>query len=586
MTTIRKVERDFRRTLWVLAAFSLLTNLLLLAQPLYMLQVYDRVLPSQSTDTLLFLTLLVVFSLVVFGLLEVVRSVIANRAAARFDIGLSDLALRTIIRSGPANGGNAQPLRDIASLRGLLASKVVLGLLDLPFSVIFIAIMYLVHPALFWLTIGGAVLLVIVAVVNQMALARANKEQGDLTVAAAQRAEYLARTSDSLVAMGMVSNVVNGWGDIHARSLVAADIASSQNAWFAGLSRILRLGLQIAILGYGAMLVLQGEMTAGMIFAASLISGRALQPIDQIIGSWRHLASGIAAWKRTRAFMDKADRRDQYTKLPPPKGHLEVADLLQVNPLDPAKPPILSRISFVLEPGKSVAVLGPSGSGKSTLARMIVGAAVPRAGHVRLDGHDIANWDPEDLGRHIGYLAQDVELVPGTVAQNISRFSLAPVDADIVAAAKSAHVEDLIQKLPRGYDTVIGAGGIQISGGEKQRIGLARALYGSPRILVLDEPNSSLDRAGELALMRALADARKNGVTVFVITQREMLLAGVDKIMRMQNGAILEYDARDVILQRHSGKTPPADVTKPGGHQGPSGKGSATEWRVKADPQP
>ncbi len=583
MTTIQKVERDFRNTLWILAAFSLLTNLLLLAQPIYMLQVYDRVLPSQSTDTLLFLTLLVVFSLVVFGLLEVVRAVIANRAAARFDTGLSDLALRTIIRAGPANGGNAQPLRDIASLRGLLSSKVVFGLLDLPFGVIFIAIMYLIHPALFWLTLGGAVLLTIVAVVNQMALAKANKDQGDLTVAAAQRAEYLARTADSLVAMGMVSNVVNGWGDVHARSLVAADIAARQNAWFAGLSRILRLGLQIAMLGYGAMLVLRGEMTAGMIFAASLISGRALQPIDQIIGSWRHLASGLQAWKRTRAFMDKADRRDQYTKLPPPKGHLEVVDLLQVNPADPAKPPILARVSFVLEPGKSVAVLGPSGSGKSTLARMIVGAAIPRAGHVRIDGHDIANWDPEDLGRHIGYLAQDVELVPGTVAQNISRFAPSPDDADIVAAAKLAHVEDLIQKLPRGYDTVIGTGGVQISGGEKQRIGLARALYGSPRILVLDEPNSSLDRVGELALMRALADAKKNGVTVFVITQREMVLAGVDKIMRMQNGAILEYDERDIILQRHSGKNNPDKP--PQGRPPVPGKSPATEWRAKVDPQ-
>jgi ATP-binding cassette subfamily C protein len=324
-----------------------------------------------------------------------------------------------------------------------------------------------------------------------------------------------------------------------------------------------------------------------MIFAASLISGRALQPLDQVIGSWRHLASGLQSWKRVQAFMEKADRRDKYTKLPPPEGHLEVVDLLQINPADPAKPPILARISFALEAGKSVAVLGPSGSGKSTLARMIVGAAVPRAGHVRIDGHDIANWDPEDLGRYIGYLAQEVELVPGTVAQNISRFDPAPNDADIVAAAKAAHVEDLIQRLPRGYDTVIGMGGVQISGGEKQRIGLARALYGKPRLLVLDEPNSSLDRVGELALMRALADAKANHVTVFVITQREMVLAGVDKIIRMQNGAILEYDDRDVILARHAGKSTKAEQARPEKPQNaePARKQSPTEWRVKAGPQ-
>jgi ATP-binding cassette subfamily C protein len=554
MTTIRKVTSDFRRTLWILAAFSLLTNLLVLAQPLYMLQVYDRVLPSQSISTLVFLSLAVGFALVILALMEIVRGVIANRAAARFDVGLSDLALRTVIR-GSKDGIGAQPLRDIASLRGLIASKVLFGLLDLPFATIFIAIMYFIHPALFWLTLGGAVLLTGVAVLNQWALSRASREQGDLAALAGQRAEYLARNAESLIAMGMVTNTVNGWGEVHARALAAADQAAQLNAWFAGLSRVLRLGLQIAILGYGALLVLEGQMTAGMIFAASLISGRALQPMDQIIGSWRQLSSGREAWKRVQDFMEKADRRDRFTSLPAPRGLLEVQDLLQPNPADPAKPPILARISFRLEPGESVAVLGPSGSGKSTLARMIVGAATPRAGHVRIDSHELRNWDPEELGRHIGYLAQDVDLVPGTIAQNISRFEPQADSAAIVAAARAAHVEDLIARMPHGYDTLIGPGGVQISGGEKQRIALGRALYGNPRILVLDEPNSSLDRAGELALMRALADARKNSVTIFIITQRDMVLAGVDKIMRMQNGQILEFDKREIVIERHRRQT-------------------------------
>jgi ATP-binding cassette subfamily C protein len=553
MTTIQRVTGDFRRTLWVLAAFSLLTNLLVLAQPLYMLQVYDRVLPSQSTSTLLFLSLAMGLSLIVLGLMEIVRGVIANRAAARFDIGLSDLALRTVIRGSQDGGTSAQPLRDIASLRGLIASKVLFGLLDLPFATIFIAIMYFIHPALFWLTLAGAAALVLVAVLNQWALTRATREQGELAVAAAQKAEHLARNAESLLAMGMVTNAVNGWGDLHARSLAAADKAAQMNAWFAGLSRTLRLALQVAILGYGALLVLEGQMTAGMIFAASLISGRALQPIDQIIGSWRQLAAGREAWNRTQAFMERADRRAIRTSLPSPRGLLEVQDLVQANPADPSRPPILSRISFKLEPGESVAVLGPSGSGKSTLARMLVGASVPRAGHVRIDGHDIRNWDPEELGRHIGYLAQEVELVPGTVAQNISRFEPQPDGGAIVVAARAAHVEDLVARLPHGYDTPVGPGGVQLSGGERQRIALARALFGDPRILVLDEPNSSLDRAGEIALMRALSDARKRGVTVFIVTQREMVLAGVDKIMRMQNGQILEFDNRDTVIERHRG---------------------------------
>lgn len=556
MTTIEKVVKAFRRAVWIMAGFSLLTNFLLLAQPLYMLQVYDRVLPSRSTETLVFLTLVAVFSLIVLGLLETVRSIIANRAAATLDAGLADLAMRTVIRYGAVSGGNAQPIRDIEALRNLLASKIVFGLLDLPFATIFIGIMYLIHPVLFWLTVGGAVVLMGIAIVNQIALAEANKEQGEAALSASSRAEYLARNADSLVAMGMVTNVVDGWGEVRARSLVAADRAAKLNAWFAGLSKVLRLGLQIAILGIGAHLVLAGEMTAGMIFAASLISGRGLQPIDQLIGSWRQLSAGWQSWKRIKAFMDKADQRPQYTKLPAPSGLLEVVDLLQPNPADPAKPPILQRISFRLEPGRAVAVLGPSGSGKSTLARMIVGASQPRAGHVRVDGHDIANWDPEDLGRYIGYLAQDVELVPGTVAQNISRFDPDADDAAIVAAARNAHAEDLVARLPRGYDTPIGPGGVQLSGGEKQRVALARALYGDVKLLVLDEPNSSLDKIGEVALMRALGDARKRGITAFVVTQREMVLAAVDKIMRMQNGVILEYDDRDAVLERHRNPAP------------------------------
>ena len=274
MTTVGSVKKDFRKSLWVLGAFSLLTNLLVLAQPLYMLQVYDRVLPSQSTATLLFLTLAVAFSLLILGLLEIVRSIIANRAAARFDVGLSDLAMRTVIATNSSGGGgNAQPLRDIALLRSLIASKVLFGVLDLPFATIFIAIMYLIHPSLFWLTLCGAAVLTLIAIFNQWALGPPTKDHGDHAVAAGQRAEYLARTAGSLIAMGMVSNVVNRSGDVHAHSLAAADKAAQLNAWFAGLSRVLRVGLQIAILGYGALLVLESEITAGMIFAASLISG-------------------------------------------------------------------------------------------------------------------------------------------------------------------------------------------------------------------------------------------------------------------------------------------------------------------------
>ena len=550
MTTIEKVARDFRRSMIIMGVFSLVTNLMLLTIPLYMLQIYDRVLPSQSTDTLLFLSVIAVAALLVLGLLEVVRSILANLAAARLDTGLSDLAMRTVIRNGALSGGNVQPIRDIGALRGLLSSKVVFGVLDLPFASIFIGFLYFIHPDLFWLTLAGAAVLTVIAILNQIAIANASKKHVDKSLISAQRSEYLARNADSILAMGMTTNVVNHWGNDHADSLYSADHSAKINAWFAGVSRIIRLGLQIAILGFGAHLVLAGEMTSGMIFASSLISGRGLQPIDQIIGAWRQLNGGWQSWKRLSGMLAKADARQDYTKLPAPKGQLDVTDVFLPNPIDPGKPPILQRVSFSLAPGQSVAALGPSGSGKSTLARILVGAMRPRAGHVRLDGNDIFNWDPEDLGKHIGYLAQDVELIPGTISQNISRFEPDAKDEDVVLASRLAHVEDLIQRMPKGYDTPIGPGGLQISGGEKQRIALARAFYGKPQLLVLDEPNSSLDRMGEMALMRALGAARKAGITVFIITQREMVLAGVDKIMRMQNGNVLDFDDRDVIIAR------------------------------------
>lgn len=545
-----RAKADFRRAALVLAAFTAAIDVLLLAQPIYMLQVYDRVLPAQSRETLLFLSLAMGLSLLVLALLDVVRSFIASRAAARFDASLSDHVLRSLIRGGAAGEG-AQPLRDIEALRALISSRALFALFDLPFSAVFVLMMYLVHPCLFWLTLLGAVALTSLAVVNQLAIAAANRTQSESSVAAGARAEHMARAASSIVAMGMLSAVVNDWGRLHAAGLAAADRAAAINAWFAGFSKFLRLALQTAVLACGALLVIGGEITAGMIFAASLISGRALQPIDQIIGSWRQLAAGQHAWRRLRGFLARAGEERRHTSLPPPKGRLEVEDLFEPDPADPARPPILARIGFALEPGEVVAMLGPSGAGKSTLARMLVGAARPKSGRVRLDGHDLAHWDAEALGRHIGYLAQDVELLPGTVAENIARFDPAAEDEAIIAAARAAHAEDLVQRLPGGYDTLLGPGGVQLSGGERQRIALARAFYGSPRLIVLDEPNSNLDRAGETALMRAIAGAKRKGAAVLVVTQRESLLAAADKIMRIHNGSLLDFGARDAVLSRH-----------------------------------
>lgn len=552
MNIVKKAISDFKKLLWIVAFFSVFSNMLMLAIPLYMLQIYDRVLPSQSTDTLTFLSIIAVFALLVLGGMEAIKSVLANRAAVRLDATLGDTVLRTIIKTGAVSGGNAQPMRDLEGIRSLISSRQAFAVLDLPFAIIFVGLLYLVHSHLFWLTLAGGTVLALIAILNQIATSKASKIQTNKHMASSLQTEFLARNADSLVAMGMISNVVNYWGNAHLQSILAGDNSAKANAIFSGISRFVRLGIQIAILGYGAKLVLQGQMTPGMIFASSIVAGRALQPIDQVIGAWKNLSNCVQSWKRLKVFLTHADEETQYTQLPTPSGLLEVENILQPNALDLTAKPILAKVSFKLEPGTCVAVIGPSGSGKSTLARVIVGALKPRAGTVRLDGNDINNWDPEDLGRHIGYLAQDVELLPGTIAQNISRFEHTPSSAKILEAAKLAHVEDLIKKMPKGFDTPIGPGGAQISGGEKQRIGLARAFYGNPKLMVLDEPNSSLDRIGETALLKAVVEAKKRNISVIIISQRESALMVADKIMRMQAGEITDYGDKELVIAKYS----------------------------------
>lgn len=549
MENLAKATRGFKVTLLVIAFFSFFANLLQLTIPLYMLQIYDRVLPSQSSDTLVFLSILAAFALVILGLTEMVRQILATRAAAKLDSVLSNDVMERVILEGAKSNGNIQPLRYLQSVRQLVSSKVLFGVIDFPFSVIFIACLYLIHPSLFWLTVIGALVLMGIAILNLRMTKKSNEELAKANMLANQQSEYFARNSDSIVAMGMMKDVVASWGKWNANALIANDKTAGRNSVFGGLSRTIRFGIQAAMLGYGAYLVQQGEMTAGMIFASSIISGRALQPIDMVINSWPQLSAGRVAWKEVKKFVAETEKREQYTKLEAPTGALSAENIMQPNPMDRKKPPILNRVSFTLPAGQSVAVIGPSGSGKSTLARIIIGAYKPFAGDVRIDGNNISNWDPLDLGKHVGYLAQDVELLPGTIAQNIARFQPDAKDEDIRRAAEMAHVSDLIKRMPKGYDTLLGPGGMSVSGGEKQRIGLARAFFGNPKILVLDEPNASLDRIGENALLRSLIEARKNGITVFLVTQRDSVIQVVDNIMRMKDGQIIDYGTREEVIR-------------------------------------
>ncbi len=549
------------KSLIEIGIFSTIANVLLLISPLYLLQVYDRVLPSSSMYTLVYLTLFAVGVLAVLGILELVRSLYANRFAARFDVQLGSAAFIAAMNGSRAGLGDVQPLRDLATIRSFIASRALFFLFDLPFGPFFILLLYFVHPLLFAITLAGAVVMVAVALLNQAATSRSGREAGDTLAATMNFAQTFARNFETVRALGMVSSIVEFWGGRFSDSLRASDRVAKSNAFYGGLSRTIRMVLQLAVLGVGAYLVLLEEMTAGMIFAASIISGRALQPLDQIVGSWRQVIDASQAWKRISA-LAKLDSIEKpvSVELPAPKGVLALEQVVYFLPnADPGAPPLIKRVSFAADAGEIVAIIGPSQAGKSTLARLIVGAIKPRSGVVRIDGADIQSWESDQIGRHMGYLSQEVELFPGTISQNIARFEADPSDEKIIAAAQRAQVHKLILGLANGYATVIGPMGVRLSGGERQRIGLARAFYGDPKILVLDEPNANLDAEGEAALEQAIITARLEKRTVLIITHRPSIAAKCDRVLMLRDGQIELYGpAQDVLQRLAQGQTKPA----------------------------
>ncbi|MEM1040046.1 MAG: type I secretion system permease/ATPase [Pseudomonadota bacterium] len=551
MSELEKARKRFIGVLWAIGGFSLVVNLLLLTMPLYMLQIYDRILPSRSMDTLIFLSLIAGAALLVLGILEGVRGVMASRAAAALETGLGPAALRVSLGGGntPSTAGvEAGAMRDLATVRAFISSRAMFSLMDLPFAPIFIAILYFIHPTIFWVTIGGAAVLLGLAAANQWLTARPTTQYLAQQGGALATAQALSANGTTVRAMGITENGIAAWGKQAASSLTSQAVVDTRNALVTGLSKSLRMGLQVAILGIGAWLVLQEQMTAGMIFAASIISGRALQPIDQVIAVWKQFGITRKSWESLRDALQSHHMPQTRTQQPAPKGEITVSSALVMAPEGISRPPLLNRVSFRLMPGDLLGVVGPSGSGKSTLARVLVGAQRPNTGSVRLDGSSLSDWDLTDLGTHIGYVGQEVELFPGTVRDNIARLSSTPDDAAVLAAARKAQVHELIQRLPNGYDTLIGPGGTGLSGGQKQRIALARAFYGNPRVMVLDEPNANLDEEGEIALHRALLSARDAGVTTVIITQRKQVLRAVDKVLRLHSGAVDFFGSREDFI--------------------------------------
>jgi ATP-binding cassette subfamily C protein/ATP-binding cassette subfamily C exporter for protease/lipase/ATP-binding cassette subfamily C protein EexD len=554
-TALDEALRICRRAFVFVALFSFALNLLMLASPIYMLQVYDRVLTTGHYETLALITALALAALLILGALDALRAAVMNRIGGWLNARLGPELLGVSLRSrllGDTGGG--QPLRDLAQVQGFVGGQGLAVFFDAPWVPVFVVLVWLLHPILGLVAAGSAVLLFVMTILNDWTtrapLTRATQAQ----IQAQLQAEQTIRNAEVVRAMGMRAAMVERWNKVNDAALEATSLAAERGGVFVGITKFLRFGVQVAILGVGALLVLRGELSSGGMVAASILLGRALAPVEQAMGAWKNFTQARLAYGRLQQRLAALPRERPRTELPEPKGSLAVERLTYQLP--GSDRPVLQQVAFALEPGEALAIIGPSAAGKSTLCRHLVGIAQPSAGHVRLDGADVHHWDPERLGRHVGYLPQDVELFGGSVRENIARMGEGD-DAEIVEAARLAHAHDMILKLPQGYDTQIGDAGARLSGGQRQRIGLARALFGSPCLVVLDEPNANLDQAGELALAAAVAELKRRGATIVIVSHRPSALQNVDKILFLKDGRVEAFGPRDEVLRQLQGQPRP-----------------------------
>jgi len=529
--------------------FSLFINLLMLTAPLYMLQVYDRVVASRSLETLLFLTLIMLFMFGVMGTLEWVRSRILVRISNQLDQYLSQRVYSAMFELGirAPNQRTSQALSDLTSLRQFMTGNGLIAFFDVPWLPVYIGILFLFHPAFGWFAIAAAVILLCVAVINERSTKKLLAEANGENVKAQMLATSNLRNAEVLHAMGMLPSIMGRWYQQHQTFLGKQTEASDKAGIFSNMSKVLRMVFQSSILGLGAYYVVLNEMSPGMMIAGSILLGRALAPLDLLINSWAGFNNARAARGRLDELLAVIPANQRNMALPSPQGHVTIENLLVIPP--GSKKPALRGVNISVLSGEQVGIVGPSAAGKSTLARAMLGIWPSSGGAVRIDGAEIQHYNADELGPHIGYLPQDIELFNGSVSENIARFG--EVDADkIVAAAKKAGVHDLILRLPDAYDTVIGADSGALSGGQRQRIGLARALYNSPKVIVLDEPNSNLDEQGESALANTMQILKQEGATVFVISHRTSILRHIDKLLVMRDGEVQFFGPRDEVMEK------------------------------------
>ncbi|KFE43837.1 type I secretion system permease/ATPase [Pseudomonas syringae] len=534
--------------------FSLFVNALMLVPTFYMLQVYGRVVTSGSLSTLTMLTIIMVVLTITTGLLEWIRSRIMVRVSTKLDVILSRDVYRASFKQALATGGmnaSAQPLSDLTSLRQFLTGNGVFAFFDAPWLPIYVAVMFMFHPWYGWMAIGCAIVLICLAYANEKVTGKAIADANRENIAASLYTTKNLRNAEVIESMGMLNSLINRWSLRQKKVLLLQSVASDNGGVVTSMSKTFRVMVQSLILGLGAYLAVNHEISPGLVIAGSVLLGRALAPIDLIIGSWKGFIAARGQYSRLNEILSKLQSEPVRMALPAPEGNITVENMIVGAP--GSRSAIIKGISFAVQAGTVVGVIGPSASGKSTLARALLGIWPPQHGSVRLDGADISNWDKAELGPYIGYLPQDIELFEGTISENIARFG--EVDAELVVqAAKVAGVHEMILLLPDGYDTVIGSDGVNLSGGQRQRIGLARAIYGTPRLIILDEPNSNLDEVGERALSYALEYLKATGATIFVITHRTNILSQLDRLLVMKDGLLSMYGPSEQVIAELSAK--------------------------------
>jgi ATP-binding cassette, subfamily C, type I secretion system permease/ATPase len=572
-TPLRRAISACRGQFVLVGLFSGAVNLLQLTTSIYMMQVFDRVLATRVVDTLVYLTLIAVAAVVVLALLEAVRAQLMQRVATWIEHRVAPegfvRAIESTLRGRPYR---MEALRDLAVCRNFVASPGALVIYDVPWVPVYIAVIFALHPVMGWIALGGALVLFGLTVTSELSTSRLLREANTAAMASQRRADSIARNAEVIDTMGMLPSVIGHW-----RQSVAAMAAPQQRAMdrasvLLAATKFFRLAVQISILGVGAYLVLMQEITAGASIAGSIVMGRALAPVEQMIGGWKQLVQARQSFRRLEAFLGQPRIRPPGLPLPEPTGRVAVERVSYAFPGQGVA--MIKGVNFSLAPGESLAVIGPSAAGKTTLIRLLIGTLPASAGTVRLDGADVYQWMREDFGRHVGYLPQDVELFDGSVFANIARMGEAE-PGEVYEAARLAGCHEMILRLPDGYETQIGEGGMYLSGGQRQLIGLARAMFGRPKLVVLDEPNSNLDGDSEAALIRALERLKANGTTVILVSHRPTLVQGVDKVLLLKEGAMEMFGPRAEVLKRlmtpprPAGEAPPpAPVRLEGGGAG------------------